>query len=184
MLGEDINRDYKSIRKAIGRQADLKSLAETCVAFANAQGGELIIGIEDKKHEPPASQRVNIEDVNEVVKNLRGLTDGVGLVNPQIITHENGGEYFIIRVLPSTRTIATTTSGKVFIRISDNSFPVGGDELTSLAAEKTAFQWEIVSPQRLSLSNIEALGVDNFISDIRKSKRFPASSKRRIIQRF
>jgi len=171
MLAEDINRDYKSIRKAIGKQADLKSLAETCVAFANAQGGELIIGIEDKMHEPPASQKVGIKEVNDVVKSLRGLTDGVGLVNPQIITHENGGEYFIIRILPSTRTIATTTSGKVFIRISDNSFPIGGDELTSLAAEKTAFQWEIVSPLRVSLGSIETSNIDKFINDIRKSER-------------
>ena len=51
MQAEDQNRDYKSLRKAVGRQADLKSLAETCVAFANAQGGELIIGIEDKQIE-------------------------------------------------------------------------------------------------------------------------------------
>ena len=69
MQVEDKNRDYKSIRKAIGKQADLKSLAETCVCFANAQGGELIIGIEDKESSPPQNQRVEIEDMNEVVKN-------------------------------------------------------------------------------------------------------------------
>ena len=69
MQVEDKNRDYKSIRKAIGKQADLKSLAETCVCFANAQGGELIIGIEDKESYPPQNQRVEIEDMNEVVKN-------------------------------------------------------------------------------------------------------------------
>ena len=50
MLAENSSRDYKSLRKAIGRQAELKSLAETCVAFANAQGGEIIIGIEDKEY--------------------------------------------------------------------------------------------------------------------------------------
>jgi len=53
MSVEDKNKDYKSIRKAIGKQADVKSLAETCVCFANAQGGELIIGIEDNENEPP-----------------------------------------------------------------------------------------------------------------------------------
>ena len=35
---EDKNKEYKSLRKAVGKQADLKSLAETCVCFANAQG--------------------------------------------------------------------------------------------------------------------------------------------------
>jgi len=93
------------------------------------------------------------------------------LVNPEIIQHENGAEYFIIRILPSTRTIATTTSGKVFIRISDNCFPVNSEELTNLAAEKTAFQWEIISPQKISISQIEEQEILNFLTDIRKSDK-------------
>jgi ATP-dependent DNA helicase RecG len=145
---ENSNREYKSLRKAIGKQADLKSLAEACVAFANAQGGELIIGIENTESTPPPSQTINLADINKVVSTLRSLTDGVGIVNPEIITHENSGQYFILKVLPSTRTIATTTSGKVFIRITDNSVPVGSEELTDLAAEKTAFQWEIITAQK------------------------------------
>jgi ATP-dependent DNA helicase RecG len=171
MLAEDTNRDYKSLRKAIGKQADLKSLAETCVAFANAQGGEIVIGIEDKESEPPANQQINVSEVNEVVKKLRGLTDGVGLVNPEIITHPNGGQYFIIRVLPSTRTIATTSSGKIFIRVSDNCFPVGSDEITNLAAEKSAFQWEIVVPQKITLAQADNDKISGFIADIQKSDK-------------
>jgi ATP-dependent DNA helicase RecG len=171
MSVEDKNKDYKSIRKAIGKQSDLKSRAETCVCFANAQGGELIIGIEDKELAPPSSQKIKIEDVNEVIKKLRALTDGVGLINPEIITHENGGEFFVIRILPSTRTIATTTSGKVFIRISDNCFPVDSTELTNLAAEKTAFQWEIISAQKIQLSQVDQQNITNFVNDIRKSDK-------------
>ena len=68
---EDNNTEYKSLRKAIGKQADLKSLAEVCVAFANAQGGSLIIGIEDKESDPPTNQKIDIAAMNEVVKKLR-----------------------------------------------------------------------------------------------------------------
>lgn len=109
-MTEDKNREYKSLKKAIGKQADLKSLAETCVCFANAQGGELIIGIEDRENEPNASQKINLEEMNLVVKTLRSLTDSVGLANPEIITHSNGGQYFIIQIMPTTRTIATTST--------------------------------------------------------------------------
>jgi len=171
MQVEDINRDYKSLRKAIGKQADLKSLAETCVAFANSQGGELIIGIEDKLGEPPFDQKIDLKEMNDVVKKLRGLTDGVGLVNSEIETHTNGGEYIVIRVLSSTRTIATTTSGRVFIRISDNCFPVGSDELTNLASEKSAFQWEIIVAQKITLDQADPDKVNDFINDIRKSDK-------------
>ncbi len=176
---EDKNKDYKSLRKAIGTKSDLASLAETCVCFANAQGGELIIGIEDKDKAPPENQKVKVEDMNDVVKKLRSLTDGVGLVNPQIITHDNGAEYFVIRILPSTRTIATTSSGKVLIRISDSCYPVDSSELTTLAAEKTAFQWEIISPQKLTLADVEPAAVINFIDDIKRSDKVSDFIKQR-----
>jgi ATP-dependent DNA helicase RecG len=176
---EDKNRDYKSLRKAIGTKSDLASLAETCVCFANAQGGELIIGIEDQEKGPPENQKVKVEDMNDVVKKLRSLTDGVGLVNPQIITHNNGAEYFVIRILPSTRTIATTSSGKVLIRISDSCYPVDSSELTTLAAEKTAFQWEIISPQKLTLADVEHTAVINFIDDIKRSDKVSDFIKQR-----
>lgn len=171
MLAEDKNRDYKSIRKAIGSKSDLESLAESCVAFANAQGGELVIGIEDEAEGPPPQQQINVKDINSVVKRLRSLTDGVGLTASDIQKHENGGEYFIIRILPSTRTIATTTSGKVFIRVSDNCFPVGSDEFTTLAAEKTAFQWELITPLKLTLQQADPKQIEAFIKDLRNSDK-------------
>ncbi len=176
---EDKNIEYKSLKKAIGTKSDLSSLAETCVCFANAQGGKLIIGIEDKDKLPPQNQKIRISDMNDVVKKLRSLTDGVGLVNPEIISHENGGEYFIIRILPSTRVIATTSSGKVLIRISDSCYPVDSTELTNLAAEKTAFQWEIIAPQKITLEQSETDQVLQFISDIKKSDKVSDFIKQR-----
>jgi ATP-dependent DNA helicase RecG len=169
MSVEHQNKDYKSLRKAIGNKANHRDLAETCVCFANAQGGDIIIGIEDKKDSPPAGQKINQEDVNALIKSLRSLTDGVGIVCSDIIMHENGGEYFVLKILPSTRVIATTSSGKVFIRISDNCYPVGSDELTNLASEKTAFQWEIISTQKITIPNADADKVKGLLFDLRAS---------------
>ena len=168
---EDQNKDYKSLRKAIGTKANHRDLADTCVCFANAQGGEIIIGIEDHDAAPPIHQRLKQEDLNDLIKSLRSLTDGVAIVNNGIKTHENGGEYFILQILPSTRTIATTSSGKVFIRISDNCYPVGSDELTNLASEKTAFQWEIIVAQKITLNQADSKKVDKLLSDLRSSDK-------------
>lgn len=158
--------DFKSLKKAIGPKSNVESLAETCVCFANAQGGSLIIGIEDEKSEPPKGQKINIEEMNKVVSRLRSLTDGVGLVNPEILTHSNGAEYFVINVLPSSRLIATTTSGKVFVRISDNCYPVKSEELTDLAAEKNAFQWELVVAQKITSTQADQDQINFFINNI------------------
>lgn len=168
---EDSNLDFKSLKKAIGQKSDVESLAETCVCFANAQGGKLVIGIENKESEPPANQKVNIEEMNQVVSRLRSLTDGVGLSNPEIIKHNNGGEYFIINILPSSRIIATTSSGKVFIRITNNCYAVKSEELTDLAAEKNAFQWELVVAQKVTIQQADAEQYIFFVDNIRKSNK-------------
>jgi ATP-dependent DNA helicase RecG len=168
---EDSNLDFKSLKKAIGQKSDVESLAETCVCFANAQGGKLVIGVENRESEPPANQKINIEEMNKVVSRLRSLTDGVGLVNPEIIIHNNGGEYFVINILPSTRIIATTSSGKVFVRITDNCYAVKSEELTDLAAEKNAFQWELVVAQKITIQQADSEQYNFFINQIRKSNK-------------
>ena len=38
---ENSTIEYKSLKKAIGKSADLKDLAKTCVCLANTQGGYL-----------------------------------------------------------------------------------------------------------------------------------------------
>ncbi|MFI8607527.1 helix-turn-helix domain-containing protein [Pseudomonas sp. NPDC077649] len=50
--------DRKSLRSVTGKTADWPELAKDCVAFANALGGRLLIGIVDGDVLPPAEQRV------------------------------------------------------------------------------------------------------------------------------
>ncbi len=177
MITESQAIEYKSLKKVAGPKADLKALAETCVCLANAQGGLVIIGIEDKDLLPPQDQQVSQEVVNDTLSRLRSLTFSVGLANPQILTHDNGGQYFQFAVLPSTRSIATTSSGKIFIRISDKCYPVGPEELTHLAAEKNAFQWELVVPKVAGVADISPHKINAFASDIRSSDRVKAHIK-------
>ncbi|OHE07481.1 MAG: hypothetical protein A2513_00485 [Sulfurimonas sp. RIFOXYD12_FULL_33_39] len=167
---ENSTIEYKSLKKAVGKSADLKDLAKTCVCLANTQGGYLFIGIEDKDKLPPSEQKIDPEEMNEIIKKLRSLTDSVGLVNPEIKTHENGGEFFIIQIYPSMKTIAITSDGRVFIRIGDECVAIKGEELTRLAHEKGAFQWELVVT-KTHISQIEPENIMKFIHEIRSSDR-------------
>ncbi len=167
---ENSTIEYKSLKKAIGKSADLKDLAKTCVCLANTQGGYLFIGIEDKDKLPPSEQKINQEEMNDVIKKLRSLTDSVGLVNPELITHENGGEYFVIQIYPSMKTIAITSEGRVYVRVGDECTAIKGEELTRLAHEKGAFQWELVVT-KTHISQIEPINITKFINEIKNSDR-------------
>jgi ATP-dependent DNA helicase RecG len=86
----------------------------------------------------------------------------------------------VLKILPSTRVIATTSSGKVFIRISDNCYSVGSDELTNLASEKTAFQWEIISLQKIVLTNADVDKIKGLLSDLRASEKVSSFIKEKL----
>lgn len=61
--------DKKSLRAITGKTADFQEVAKDCVAFANAQGGRIEFGIEDRETIPPASQIIDMSlPVNVVNK--------------------------------------------------------------------------------------------------------------------
>jgi ATP-dependent DNA helicase RecG len=171
--------EYKSLKKAVGTKANFKELAETCVCFANSQGGSLFIGIENNDKLPPANQKITQEMVNDVLSRIRSLTDSVGLGDANIEKHENGGQYFYFKVFQTSRTIATTSSGKILMRIQDKCYPISGEDVTRLAAEKNAFQWELVELKSFKINQVPEKNIISFVDDIRKSDRVKESVRQK-----
>ena len=170
METENQKIDYKSIRKIHTGDKGFKELAISCVAFANAQGGVLYIGIEDKSLIPLAGQTVTEKEINDTVSRLHSLCFNVSMSSSGLLKHENGGEYFIINVAPSLKSIATTSDGKIYMRIADKCEPVRNEDLQRLSIEKGAYQWELLCT-RYSLSDIPGTNINKFTEDIRKSDR-------------
>ncbi len=144
------------------------------MCLANAQGGKIYIGYDDKTQKPPAKQNVTQKDINDTLERLRGLTFSVGLSTSSILTHDNGGKYFEISVYPSQKVVATTSEGKIYIRIADKCEPVRGEDLQRIVAEKDAFQWELVQ-KSISLEQVPVNNIANFTQAIKSSDRIKES---------
>lgn len=132
--------DKKSLREITGKSADWNEVAKDCVAFSNAQGGVIDYGIEDDADAPPADQKVSEDIAINLENKISGKTLNVS-AHAEILTHENGGQYIRLHIARGTSS-ASTTSGKYFTRISDNSVPLTGDDITRLSAEKGYYRWE------------------------------------------
>ena len=132
--------DKKSLREITGKSADWNEVAKDCVAFSNAQGGVIDYGIEDDADAPPANQKVSEDIAINLENKISGKTLNVS-AHAEILTHENGGQYIRLHIARGTSS-ASTTSGKYFTRISDNSVPLTGDDITRLSAEKGYYRWE------------------------------------------
>jgi ATP-dependent DNA helicase RecG len=148
----------------------LRSLRITCVCLANSQGGNLIIGIEDKTQEPISTQVIPEEIMNKAISRLRTLCFNVGLILNEKTIHENGGEYFSITIQPALKSLATTSEGKVYIRIGDQCQPARGEDILRIASEKDAFQWELQA-RSFNLNQIPVESIIGFTNEIRNSDR-------------
>ena len=104
--------DKKSLRSVTGRTADWNELAKDCVAFANATGGRLLIGIEDGDDLPPEGQQVPADIPDAVRRRIAELTVNV-VVLPNIVTATNGGQYIELSI-PRSMGVASTTEGRYF----------------------------------------------------------------------
>lgn len=132
--------DKKSIREITGKNPDWNEVAKDCVAFSNAQGGVIDYGIEDNSEVPPIGQTIDETLPVTLMNKISGKTINVTAF-AEILLHENGAQYIRLHISRG-HTVASTTSGKYFLRIADNSVPITGDDITRLAAEKGYFRWE------------------------------------------
>lgn len=168
-------RDQKSLRAVTGRTADWKELAKDCVAFANSVGGKLIIGVEDGEDQPPAGQTIPAGLTDAIRKRIAELTVGVTAL-PEVLASETGTE-FIELTIPRSTGVASTSDGRYFIRVGDESRPVTGDDVMRLASERSAVPWETQTTLRIGRSSVEPGKLDRLLSDLRASDRVKSSVK-------
>ena len=168
---ETQNIEYKSIQKIRSGDKGFRDLSTECVAFANAQGGKIFIGFDDKKKQPPENQTIEQEEINDTVSRLRSLCFNVALSGSDILTVENGSQYFTVDVFPSMKSIATTSDGKIYMRVGDKCEPVRSEDIHRLANEKQAYQWELVCPKTFRRNDVEVERLSDFTTKIRNSDR-------------
>ncbi|MBO7597921.1 MAG: putative DNA binding domain-containing protein [Bacteroidales bacterium] len=175
-MEESTTYDKKSLKTVQGKTSDFSELAKDCVAFANAKGGSLHIGIEDDNEFPPENQIIDPLLPEKIVKRINELTINVGLF-AQIITAENGGQYIDLKIFPANMAIAGTTKGQFYYRDSDKTRPLMPDELSRLMTDKPAYNWETTVSAKINLEKADNTKLKNFVKQIRNSDRVSAFVK-------
>lgn len=169
MSTETQHFDRKSLRLVTGSKADFPALAASCVCFANAAGGRLLIGIEDGQELPPPEQRIPPDLLDKVRKRIGELTVNVQ-VALQIVTAENGGQFIALGIVRSTG-VASTSDGRYFLRIGDQCQPVLGDDVLHLLNDRPAVPWETMTTLAVPVADAEPGKVSALLAALRASDR-------------
>ena len=175
MSYEGQNVDRKSLKLVTDRTAKWGELAKDCVAFANAQGGRLLLGIEDGEIAPNSGQRISTELAEKVRKRISELTVNVTAA-AAVQAGASGGEYIEIRVNRS-HAPASTTDGRFYLRVADESKPLVGEEIQRLMNERSAQPWETLTTLQVERGQVDSAKLAAFAKGIRTSDRVKASVK-------
>lgn len=168
-------RDQKSLRAVTGKTADWAELAKDCIAFANATGGQLLLGMEDGDEQPPAGQRIPADLPDTLRRKLAERTVNVTVL-PEVVTAANGGEFIALRV-PRSLAVASTTDGRYYLRVSDQSRPVTGDEVQRLTNERASRPWETLTTLQLPRADADPAQQQALLPALRASDRVKPSVK-------
>lgn len=179
-MNEGTLLDKKSIRifGTNPKKWSWKDIAADCAGFANARGGHIMFGIEDDADAPPPDQRIDSHLPDRLVKGIGQQTANVH-VRAEIRIHANGGEYLDLEIVPSTKSIASTSDARFYIRIADETRRLLPDELVRLVADKDSYQWETQATRRVPAARVDSAKLSRFIADIRASDRVKPAVKER-----
>jgi ATP-dependent DNA helicase RecG len=167
--------DQKSLRAVTGKTANWNEIAKDCIAFSNATGGRLLLGIEDGQDAPPVGQHIPADLPDTVRRKLAERTVNVAVL-PDVVTAPNGGQYIELRI-PRALSVASTTDGRYFLRVADQSKPVTGEDVMRLASERSALPWETQTTLHIFRADADATKRDKLLQALRASDRVKASVK-------
>lgn len=145
-----------------GHFLDLKSkriaprdLQKHFVAFANTDGGELYVGVEDASVRGPRIRGFeNIEDANDVIQALSEVSPTVDGVEFEHLAFERGGYVFHVTV-PKSPRVHYTADSECYIRRNASTRKIKGDTITRLGYAKGSYSYE---------SKTVDVGVDSLIT--------------------
>lgn len=169
-MHENQDIEQKSLRAVIGSTADWNELAKDCVCFANARGGSILVGIEDGEELPPPTQTIHADLPDKIRRRISELTVNVG-THTELKTAENGGQFIELKIFASAATIASTTDGRYYLRVSDTCTPLPPEELMRLMTDKPAFTWETKVIRSVRKSDVDITKLEQFVTDIGASNR-------------
>lgn len=138
--------------------------------FANAQGGKIYIGIDDKGIVSglPDYKKLMEDIPNKVVSHL-GLVVDINL-------HEDNGQHYIEIVVPSSE-VPISFQGIFHYRSGSTKQELKGIALQNLLLKKNGKRWEDIPVAAASVDDLDEVSIRSFVAKAIQKDRVPADAE-------
>ena len=134
--------------------------------FANAQGGKLYIGINDK------GEVCGVENAHKLSEDIPNkVVSFLGIVAEVNVLDKDGKDYIEIDVAPSD--VPISYKGKYYFRSGSTLQELNGAALQNFVLRKMGRSWDEVTNDRVTLNDIDRAAIDYFIRKGIEADRIP-----------
>lgn len=132
--------------------------------FANAQGGKIYIGVDDK------GNVVGVKDSKKLMEDIPNkIQSGLGIVADVNLLERDGNEYIEMNIAPSSFPVSY--HGEYHYRSGSTKQQLTGNALTEFIIRKTGFRWEDVTVDDISVDDLDDESFKIFRREALRSKR-------------
>ncbi|MCS7072033.1 MAG: putative DNA binding domain-containing protein, partial [Anaerolinea sp.] len=173
MLNPEFLKNGPGPRLAFLEKPDPRLIAEAMVAFANTEGGTLVVGL---KEDAEINGKVEAETLGRALKEADALT------SPSIVTgnwepvETEQGTVYALRI-PRSIELHALTDGRVLIRTGKVNRPLGGQEILKLASAKSTGDYESEPVPGVTKDDFSRKMIDEYLAKRAERSKRPYNGK-------
>jgi ATP-dependent DNA helicase RecG len=132
--------------------------------FANAQGGKLYIGIDDK------GKVTGIDNHKELLEQLPNKFRDILGVHAEVNLHLENSNHYLEIIVPRY-DVPISVRGKYYVRTGSTLQELKGLALNEFILKRTGKTWDDIPEQRASVNDIDTSSIQQFLKDAHSGKR-------------
>jgi ATP-dependent DNA helicase RecG len=145
-----------------------KATIESLVAFANAQGGTVLVGV--KNTSDVLGVTLGKETLNEWLGQIKSATSP-SLI-PDLAAENIDGKTVVVIHVGEFQVKPVSTRGRYFKRVASSNHQLGLGEIADLYLQSLQLSWDAHEAANHSLDSLSLPKINRFINQVNDSGRF------------